>query len=162
MKKIGGFLSVALILVTFGLFFFYWFYVTYKDFLEETGGKANVLVWTILQIVPFVSLYSNYKFLNEGGKVLDYDGLVYWLISIIPIANLVIIGVVQSKWNKKFGKGDVEQKSESEKGKISKDENFKDKVIDGVKNKTADMTKLKEISTKNKKRKGPAVYEFEF
>lgn len=54
--------QVALMIVTFGFYSFYWFYKTSQEmqYLAQ-DDNASPELWTILLFVPFGALYSWYK-----------------------------------------------------------------------------------------------------
>lgn len=138
MKKRKVAFVIVFSIVTFGIYFLYWFYCTSKDVLAENKSRGSALLWLLGLIVPFLNLYILYRFLDENGKLLGFSGLIYWLVWVFTfgIGAIVLTGVIQNKINVKFSEA----------------------VPAIVKEPKAE--KKQEIKLEKKTRKGPAVYEF--
>lgn len=59
------FLVAFLCLLTLGVFYVIWYYVTARDLRDSTGSKWSVELWTILLLVPVVNFGSAYKLADQ-------------------------------------------------------------------------------------------------
>ena len=53
--------QVLLYIVTFGIYRFYWFYVTTKEMVEYKGLDGSPGLWTFLSLIPLVNFYAYWK-----------------------------------------------------------------------------------------------------
>lgn len=95
-KKRNMWMQVLLYVVTLGIYGIYWFYQTSKEMTEYRGLGGSPGLWTVLFLIPFISLIAVWKHssavdaLTEGryNKVLIF---VLWLF--LPIAVWIITQV---------------------------------------------------------------------
>lgn len=75
--------QLLLIVVTFGIYIFYWFYQTSTElkFVAKDADAAPTL-WTVLLFVPFGNIYSFYKHGELYQKVCS-EKLNKWVIFIL-------------------------------------------------------------------------------
>ena len=75
--------QVFLIIITFGIYYFYWFYQTSMEMKSITKDQdASPTLWTILLIIPFGSLYSFYCYSKLYEKI-AYEKINKWIIYIL-------------------------------------------------------------------------------
>lgn len=79
--------QVLLMVVTFGLYSIYWFYVTSKELVavRGRGEEENVVLWLILFCFPPLCLYSYYKQgeyfeLVSNGTVNRWIVFLLWMV----------------------------------------------------------------------------------
>ncbi len=53
--------QVLLVIITFGVYAIYWFYVTSEEMVYHKNLEGSPGLWTFLLFVPFGSLYSYWK-----------------------------------------------------------------------------------------------------
>ena len=77
--------QVILVIVTFGIYSIYWFYVTTNELHTANGkGEAGGL-WTILLFIPIANLFSYWHQSMEYAEFVDdkYPGIaifILWLL----------------------------------------------------------------------------------
>lgn len=77
------FVQVILIIVTFGLYAFYWFYQTATELKAVTKDvEASPTLWTVLLFVPFANIYSYYMFAELYERVCT-EKLNRWIILLL-------------------------------------------------------------------------------
>lgn len=84
-------------LITFGIYFIWWFYKTKNEINNEFGGDIPS---AILMIVPIVNIYFLYKYAeNFSLKIKKDDNTVIWAVLFILIG-IIAPAIVQSELNK--------------------------------------------------------------
>ena len=86
---------IAFTVISFGLYMFYWFYITWKQYRDHTGEKAFPFWHAMTQLVPFYSLYRVHAhirvFRNLGfQELIDTNLSAVWAVRMILIAQLPI------------------------------------------------------------------------
>lgn len=77
--------QVVMAVLTLGIYAIYWFYATSKEMVEHGKLNGRPGVWTILQVVPIVNLYSFWKHSKALETVTDrkyraFSILVLWIV----------------------------------------------------------------------------------
>lgn len=74
--------QVLLFIVTLGIYGVYWFYVTSKEMVAYKGLDGSPGLWTVLLLVPFVSLYSLWKQSKAVEAVTDgkYQAILMFIL----------------------------------------------------------------------------------
>ncbi len=84
-KERNMWLQVLLMIVTFGIYSFYWFYQTAQELkMLAKDEEASPTLWTVLLIVPFGCIYSYYKYL-ELYLPLAKEKIPLWIMFILFI-----------------------------------------------------------------------------
>ncbi|MBC7419614.1 MAG: DUF4234 domain-containing protein [Bdellovibrio sp.] len=88
-------LQILLMIVTFGTYSIYWFYVTCEELKALTKDeKASPTLWTILLFVPFGCFYSFYC-QGELYEKISLDKINRWFIFLLwlffPVGTWFII-----------------------------------------------------------------------
>ena len=65
--------------LTFGLYLIYWYYATSREMADYLRRDEPVWLWTLLLIVPPLSLYSYYKH-GELFELITKEHMNRWLI----------------------------------------------------------------------------------
>ena len=81
-KKRNMAMQVLLMIVTLGIYGIYWFYVTTSEMVEHKGLKGSPGLWTVLYILPLVSLYAVYK-QGEAVEALTDGSINRWVMLIL-------------------------------------------------------------------------------
>lgn len=82
-KKRDMLLQVVLLIITCGLYGFYWFYQTALEMKSITQDEeAAPTLWTILLIIPFGAVYSYFKYAEIFEKI-SSEKLSKWIIFIL-------------------------------------------------------------------------------
>ncbi len=55
----------VLSLITFGIYFFYWFYSTRKELYEINKKDGNAIIDLIMLFIPFVNFYAFWKYCGD-------------------------------------------------------------------------------------------------
>ena len=84
---------MAFTVISFGLYMFYWFYITWKQYRDHTGEKAFPFWHAMTQLVPFYSLYRVHAhirvFRNLGfQELIDTNLSAVWAVRMILISQL--------------------------------------------------------------------------
>lgn len=81
-KRRNLFVQLILFVVTFGLYLFYWYYVTTKEMLRSNGMEGSPGFLTFLLFVPFVNLYAYWKHsdLLDGLTGSRYNKVLVFLL----------------------------------------------------------------------------------
>lgn len=75
--------QILLMMVTFGLYTFYWFYVTSKEMKSlATDSDISPALLTVLLFIPFISLYSYYKH-AELFQEISSEHMPKWVLFIL-------------------------------------------------------------------------------
>ncbi len=93
--------QVFLIIITFGIYAIYWFYVTGRElqYLAQ-DEEASVGLWTVLLFIPFGALYSYYKYAQLYTKW-NQGRYELWLIFVLWLFfSPAVWFLVQSDLNK--------------------------------------------------------------
>ena len=95
------FVQVLLIIVTFGIYTFYWFYQTASELkIVAKDAEAAPTLWTVLLFVPFCNVYSFYKYSELYEKVCT-EKINKWLLFVLfMVFPPAIWFLVQSDLNK--------------------------------------------------------------
>lgn len=101
-KNRNMFVQVLLMVVTFGFYAIYWFYQTASEMKTVTNDQgAQPGLWTALLFIPFVSLYSLYKYAELFEKAGD-EKLNRWVTFLLwLVIGPVVWILVQLDLNKK-------------------------------------------------------------
>ncbi len=84
-KKRNMFIQVLLMIITFGMYSFYWFYQTAKEMKNHTqDAEAAPFLWLVLMLVPFGAIFSFYKYSELYEKICS-EKLNKWLIFVITL-----------------------------------------------------------------------------
>ena len=83
-KRRNMLMQVLLMVVTLGIYSFYWFYVTFKEIIEYKGLEGSAALWTVLIFIPLVSLYAEYKY-GEAVEALTDKAINKWIIFVLWI-----------------------------------------------------------------------------
>lgn len=84
-KKRNLFVQVLLMIVTFGIYAIYWFYVTASEMKEITkDADAAPGLWTFLFFIPLGAFYSQYQYSKLYEKICS-EKLNKWVIFIIGL-----------------------------------------------------------------------------
>ena len=75
-------MQVLLMIITLGIYGIYWFYVTSKEMVEYKGLDGSPGLWTLLSLIPLVSLYAEYK-QGEAVEALTDGSINRWVIFIL-------------------------------------------------------------------------------
>lgn len=79
------FVQILLMIFTFGLYSFYWFYQTAKEMKNLTPeAEAAPTLWLILMFVPLGAFFSFYKYSELYEKVCT-EKLNKWLIFVLTL-----------------------------------------------------------------------------
>ena len=81
-KKRNMAMQVLLMIITLGIYGIYWFYVTTSEMVEHKGLKGSPGLWTVLYILPLVSLYAVYK-QGEAVEALTDGSINRWVMLIL-------------------------------------------------------------------------------
>jgi TRAP-type uncharacterized transport system fused permease subunit len=77
--------QVLLMIFTLGLYWVYWFYQTSKEMKAVAqDAKASPVLWLVLMIVPFGSIYSFYKYSELYEKICT-EKLNKWVLFVISL-----------------------------------------------------------------------------
>lgn len=93
MRERNPVIAVILSLVTFGIYYLYWFYDTNGQFKSELGDDSHPGLRTLVLLFPPFSLISIYKQAKSCEEATDgHDWLLLFLAHIVfaPIAIFVI------------------------------------------------------------------------
>ncbi len=105
-KKRNPVLVLVFSIITFGIYFFVWFYKSNEELKTVSGQPFNSILWTLLFLVPFAGLVSVWKF---GEHIEDAEkkkglqpraGIVTFLLVAIPFVNIVGLPMTQAEINK--------------------------------------------------------------
>lgn len=94
-KKRNFFLQILLMIVTFGLYSIYWYYVTFKELNSFRQIKhESPILYTILLFIPFLSLISLYQYSHlyedaSNAKLSKWILFLLWIF--FPIAVWLIV-----------------------------------------------------------------------
>lgn len=55
------FVQFLLFIFTLGIYGIYWFYSTAKEMKTATGDDGDIVLWTILYIIPLANLFAYWK-----------------------------------------------------------------------------------------------------
>lgn len=78
-------IQVLLMFVTLGLYSLYWFYQTAKEMKDVThDSNAAPVLWLVLMIVPFGSLFSFFKYCELYEKICT-EKLNKWVLFVISL-----------------------------------------------------------------------------
>ena len=75
-------MQVILMIITFGIYGVYWFYVTSKEMIEHKSLDGSAGLWTVMLFVPFGSLYSYYK-QGEAVEALTEGSMSKWIVFLL-------------------------------------------------------------------------------
>lgn len=123
MKKRNALLVILFSIITFGIYFVYWFYVTAK-YMNEISKKGIIpWLWTVSLIVPIWNLITYWRFSKLAEELTDKkaNALACFLFFIFffPIP----LYLIQDGLNNKFNDG-VVKPAETPKVEV-KSEEFK-------------------------------------
>ena len=93
MKERNPVIVVILSLITFGLYYLYWFYDTNSQFKQELGDDSHPGLRTLLLLFPPFSLISMYKQANSSQKATGgHDWLLVFLAYLVfaPVGIFVV------------------------------------------------------------------------
>ena len=94
--------QVLLMVITFGLYLVYWFYVTCQELvgLSDNGDVSPGLL-TILLFVPIANLYAWYKY-AELYETVSSDHMNRWLVFLLVLVFMPAVWfIVQTELNKR-------------------------------------------------------------
>jgi hypothetical protein len=94
--------QVLLMIITFGLYLVYWFYVTCQE-LVGLSDDASVSpgLFTILLFVPIANLYAWYKY-AELYETVSRDHMNRWVLFLLALVFMPALWfIVQSELNKR-------------------------------------------------------------
>ena len=85
-----------LCLLTFGLFSLYWQWVTARDMSKLGRLDANAGVVGVLQFIPYLSFYVDWKWAKGAAETLQYrwnQKFLFWLavFNIVAFIPLIIL-----------------------------------------------------------------------
>jgi hypothetical protein len=93
-KKRDPLFVVVVSFITAYIYGLYWFYHTRKEINELSGVKRDPLIWTLALFIPFVNLYSIWKYCEDlkAATKMERDPLVLFIawIVFIPIAQYLV------------------------------------------------------------------------
>lgn len=98
-KRRNMLLQLLFLILTFGLYFIYWFHVTNREMAAYLKREEPIALWTVLLCIPPLGVYSVYK---QGELYEDVSkGTVNrWIIVLLWLALAPAVGfIVQSKLN---------------------------------------------------------------
>ncbi|MBW1762023.1 MAG: DUF4234 domain-containing protein [Deltaproteobacteria bacterium] len=94
--------QVLLMIITFGLYLVYWFYVTCQELVglsDNAGVSPGVL--TILLFVPIANLYAWYKY-AELYETVSSDHMNRWVLFLLVLVFMPAVWfIVQTELNKR-------------------------------------------------------------
>lgn len=95
-------LQILLVIVTFGLYTFYWFYQTATELKSVAADEqASPGLWTVLLFIPFLNIYSWYKY-AELFEQTSSEKLNRWILILLWIVLVPAVWfLVQTDLNKK-------------------------------------------------------------
>ncbi len=101
-KKRSLGLQILLMILTFGFYALYWFYVTAEEMKTEARDEqASPALWLVLLFIPFVCFYSWYKHAELYEKI-SSDKLNRWILFVLWIVFTPAVWfIVQTELNKK-------------------------------------------------------------
>ena len=93
--------QVLLVIVTCGIYTFYWFYQISTELKENAKDPlASPALWTVLLFVPFGAIYSYYKF-GELYERWSPDHFNKWLLFVLYLVFAPAVWfIVQTEMNK--------------------------------------------------------------
>ena len=92
--------QVILVIVTFGIYALYWFYVTLDELHKANGNSEGSGLWTILSLIPFIQYFAYWHYANAYTEFVDekYPALVIFIIWVV--FSPAVWFLVQSDLNK--------------------------------------------------------------
>jgi hypothetical protein len=101
-KERNMWVQILLMIVTFGLYAFYWFYQTATELKSVASDQeASPGLWTVFLFIPFVHLYSWYKY-SELFEKTSSEKLNRWILFLLWIVLAPAVWfLVQTELNKK-------------------------------------------------------------
>ncbi len=101
-KKRNMIAQVFLMIITLGIYSFYWFYqvsVELKGIANDEN--ANPALWTVLLFIPLASIYSFYKLSELYEKITDGQ-MNRWLLFVLYLVFLPAVWfIVQTELNRR-------------------------------------------------------------
>lgn len=100
----------GLALITFSLYFIYWFYVARKQAFEELGEDGSAGLHTFVAIIPIVNLIVYYLLVRDISRLQakaglpQYSPVLYFIGFLLPLVGYVVYGLVISKLNEYWDK----------------------------------------------------------
>ena len=94
--------QVFLMIITLGIYAFYWFYQTAVELAALADDhNAEPTLWTVLLFIPFGAIYSHYKY-GELYEKVSNEQLNRWILFILWIVFAPAVWfIVQMELNKK-------------------------------------------------------------
>ena len=70
---------------TFGLYGYYWYFVSLEELERANGKEGSGCLWTILLLVPIVSFFSIWHYSSEYADFVDnkYPGIAIFILWIV-------------------------------------------------------------------------------
>ncbi len=78
-------MQVVLVIVTFGIYALYWFYVTLDELHKANGKTDGSGMWTFLSLVPIAQYFAYWRHANEYTEFVDekYPAIGIFILWII-------------------------------------------------------------------------------
>ena len=64
-------MQVVLVIMTFGIYALYWYYVTLNELHKANGRTEGSGMWTFLSLVPFAQYFAYWHYANEYTEFVD-------------------------------------------------------------------------------------------
>lgn len=97
---------LLLAIITFGIYFFVWYYKTNREMMEVTQQPWGVGLWTFLLFIPIANFVSVYKMADQIHRAHLAKGVTgmgtvpIFLLMVIPLVSIVGVPMAQSQMNK--------------------------------------------------------------
>lgn len=108
-KKRNPVVTLLLMIVTFGIYFFVWFYKANTELKPLSRQTWSVGLWTFLILIPIAGIVSlwmmadNVFAARSARNVPGMGKVAMFLLLFLPLVNLIGIPLVQSEMNKVWG-----------------------------------------------------------
>ena len=78
-------MQVVLFIITLTIYAIYWFYVTLDELHKANGKDEGAGLWTLLSLIPFVSLFAQWHHSSEYARFVDdkYPGIAIFILWIV-------------------------------------------------------------------------------
>ena len=93
-------MQVVLVIMTFGIYALYWFYVTLNELHKANGRSEGAGLWTILSLIPFVQYFAYWHQANEYTEFVDEKYPAHGIFILWVIFSPAVWFVVQSDLNR--------------------------------------------------------------
>ncbi len=86
-----------LTIVSFGLYLFYWFYLTWRHYRDHTGNEAYPIWHALTLLIPIYGLFRIHAHVRSYNELMSKSGLLgsidpMWVVAVFLITN--ILGIV--------------------------------------------------------------------